>query len=171
MKDERMPSAHRDIEVAQDLNYQRMSWRIQRIAWIVLALVVLAALAGLAGTGPLSRAERTAPDGSLRLEYERFTRMYAPSRLRVHFDARAVRAGEVRIWIARRYLEQAKLEQVVPQPARVEVEDERLTYVFAAGDGAAGAVTFYMQLQSFGRISGRVGSGPAALEYRQLVYP
>jgi hypothetical protein len=164
-------NAHGSLEIPQDMAFQRRSWRVQRVGWAVLALIVAAGLAGLAGSGPLSPATQESQDASLRLEYDRFTRMHAPSRLRLHFGTQAVRAGEVRIWLDRSYMEQVKLERVVPQPQQVQVGEKRLVYVFAAEEGQPGAVTFEMQHRTFGRISGRAGIGDAVLEYRQLVYP
>ncbi len=43
-----------DLEVAQDRTFQRRSWTIQRVGWVVMLLVAAAALAGLTGSGPLS---------------------------------------------------------------------------------------------------------------------
>lgn len=42
----RMPNLKRvgDLEINQDLDYQQRAWVIQRIAWVVIALVTLAGL-------------------------------------------------------------------------------------------------------------------------------
>ena len=166
-----MSSPGRDLELEQDLNFHRRGWRVQRVCWILLALILLAGLAGLMGTGPLSDDIRSAADGRFELEYERFVRMQAPSRLRVHYAPEAVQSGVVQVWLDRRYVEQTQVDAIVPQPLRVEIGADRLTYVFAATDGQAGAVTFRLQLETFGRVAGRAGVGEQVVDFRQLAYP
>lgn len=166
-----MPPDPQRLELEQDLAFQQRSWRVQRVAWIVLALIVMAGLAGVTGGGPLSRAAVATEDGRLRVEYERFVRMQAPSQLKLYFGKETVRGGEMRVWFDRGYIEQIKLDQIVPQPLRTEASADRLTYVFAATDGQAGALAIDLQLQRFGRASARLGVGDATLEFRQLVFP
>ena len=75
-----------DLEIAQDLAFQRREWTIQRVAWAVMALVALAGLLGLfGGAGPLTRA--AAGNGALRLDYARFERKHAPTELRLQVAA------------------------------------------------------------------------------------
>lgn len=45
-----------ELEIEEDLDFQRRMWRLQQIGWALLVLVVVAALLGLFGKGPLSRA-------------------------------------------------------------------------------------------------------------------
>ena len=69
-----MSEHHRvgDLEISQDLTFQRRSWIVQRVGWVMLALLILAALGGLFGPGPLSRARAGPHDGPLWVEYQRF---------------------------------------------------------------------------------------------------
>src|SRR3712207_4138009 len=52
-----------DLEVAEDLTFQRREWAAQRVGWVLLALVIAAALAGLLGRGPLSTTRRESDGG------------------------------------------------------------------------------------------------------------
>lgn len=159
-----------DIEVAQDLKLQALGWRVQRVGWACMALAVIAAAAGLFGSGgPASRATAATENGALRADYARFARRQAPQTLRLHFGAEAVRGGEVTLWFERAYVERMVVEQVVPEPQRVSVGPERLTYRFAA-DGP-GMVSFHVRFDGPGIVRGRAGTGAAALELRHVVYP
>jgi hypothetical protein len=66
------------MEVNADIEFQRRVWRVQRIGWLIIAAVIVAALLGVFGGGPLSRAA-VQGDG-LRLEYERFARLQQSTR-------------------------------------------------------------------------------------------
>ena len=43
-----------DLQIHQDLCQERREWKIQRVGWLLMALMLVAALAGLLGPGPLS---------------------------------------------------------------------------------------------------------------------
>jgi hypothetical protein len=41
------------LQLPQDLRFLRVEWKLQRLAWGALALILVAALAGLLGKGSL----------------------------------------------------------------------------------------------------------------------
>lgn len=45
-----------------------VEWRLQQMGWVVMGLIVVLALLGVFGTGPLSWSRATAPDGSIEIE-------------------------------------------------------------------------------------------------------
>jgi hypothetical protein len=50
----------------------------------------------------------------------------------------------MRVWLSPDYLEGVQIEQITPQPERVEAGPERLTYVFPVGElSRATAFTLY----------------------------
>jgi hypothetical protein len=59
-------------EIDQDLEFQRRIWKLQRVAWAVMALVVLAAVLGLLGPGVLGMATAGGRSSPLWLEYDHF---------------------------------------------------------------------------------------------------
>ena len=81
----------------------------------VMAVIVLLGLLGLLGSGPLSHREYRTPDGTLHVAYERFARRHADQVL-----GRALAADRIELWIDRRWLDRAKLEEVVPEPESVD---------------------------------------------------
>jgi hypothetical protein len=103
---------HGDLEIQEDLPFQRREWLAERMAWAVMGLLIAAAILGLFGTGPLSRMTAGDWAGPLWLEYERFARLLAPAVLRVHLGPAAARDRTVSLWIDRRYMENVELQQV-----------------------------------------------------------
>jgi hypothetical protein len=161
------------LEVAQDLEFQRRSWTVQRIGWVVMALVIVAALLGLFGPGPLSSATAGEQGGALWAEYRRFGRYASPSTLRIHLGTGAARDGEARVWLSREYLEGVRIQHITPEPDSVEAGLDRITYAFRVAEpGQPVAVTFHLELQQIGPTTGRVGlpDGPS-LTFSQFVYP
>ena len=161
-----------DLEIGQDLEFQRREWTIQRIGWAAMALIGLAALLGLFGSGPLSNA--AVGDGDpLRLAYARFDRKRSPSDLRLEIAAGTAQEGQVRLWLDRAYLAGLELQQILPEPDQAQASGDRTVYVFQVGDpNQATEVIFQVEHNTFGLKTGRVGlvDGPG-LEFRQLVYP
>ena len=161
-----------DLECAQDLAFQRRAWRLQRIAWAGMLLVLVAGAAGLLGSGPMSRGTVGAAAGLL-VEYDRFTRANAEARLHAFVGATGAGDGTLRLWIDRAYLSVVDVEQVTPPPESVEAAPDRLTYLFLRerADGPV-VVTFRLKPREFGWHAGRLGleDGPR-VAFRQLVYP
>lgn len=169
-----MGDIHRvgDLQIGEDLDFQRLSWTVERIGWVVGTLLLLAAVVGLFGSGPLSTA--TARTGTrLMVEYARFERYKSPTQLQVRVGPGAAQQGKVRIWLDRRYLEENQLQQVVPQPSSVEIGSDRLTYAFEVSQPDEPiSVTFFIEPQHIGPNEGRVGLDDGQpVSFSQLIYP
>jgi hypothetical protein len=153
------------MEIETDLEFQRRVWRAQRIGWLVIGAVIVAALSGVFGTGPLSRA---ATDGAgLRVEYDRFARREQPMRLRLVLPESK---SDAQVSLAREYLEGLRIERVVPEPREVESAGRWLVYRFS-GPGPL-AVVFDVQPIAFGRLEGIAKISPGArVAFQQFIYP
>ncbi|MCC6628605.1 MAG: hypothetical protein IT340_14535 [Chloroflexi bacterium] len=170
-----MPSIPRigSLEINQDLDFLRKAWTVQRVGWLMMVLLVVAALAGLLGSGPLSEVTASAAGDQLRIEYQRFARYSASTELHLALGPAAARDGEYRVWLSRALLQHLRIETITPPPERVEIGAGRLTYIFTAGDTAGVTdVTFYVEPGQFGQLRGDVGlpDGPT-LALDMFVYP
>ncbi len=91
----------------------------------------------------------------------------------MHLGPSAAQQPTARVWIDRRYLESFQLQQVTPEPDRMEAGAERLVLTFPRGGGErATAITLHMRPTRSGSLSGRVGliDGPS-VQFEQFVYP
>jgi hypothetical protein len=161
------------LEIDRAIEFQRTEWRVQRIGWFVMALMVLAALAGLTGNGMLARATAGGPPDPVRLEYGRFERLRAPATLTVEIAGGAITGERVELWIERTYLRGVSIESIVPEPREVRAAANGLIYVFAADDpGYPLTIAFDLRHADSGRKSGRVALVDApAISFDQFVYP
>jgi hypothetical protein len=160
------------LQVDDNIDFQRRSWRIQRVGWVVMLAVVAAALAGALGSGPLSHRRAGSAD-TVGVEYLRFSRYQTQENLSVHLSPRATRSETVRVWFDRGYLDGMKIDSVMPLPARLDAAGDRLVYEFRVSKpGDAMTITFLMEPQRLGSIAGRLGAGDASpVTFRQFVYP
>jgi hypothetical protein len=128
-----------------------------------------AAGAGLFGNGPLSGRQAAAGD-ALVVHYPRFSRAHAPLELSVEW---LPRQQDAELWIARSYLDNFEIEEILPPPAAVTIAASRIYYTFGAREPAARiGARFRLKPKHGGRISGRIGSDDdLEVELRQFVFP
>ena len=162
----------RRLEINEDPAFQQRDWRIQRVGWAILALIIAVALAGLLGPGPLS-GTMVSSGKTLEVEYQRFLRHGSQSELLVKVDDEEQTAGEVRIAISRDYLDALDLQQVTPSPILVQAAGQSVVYVFArvAGSGPM-QVKFAFEPDKLGAHSGRIAvAEDSRVLIRQFTYP
>jgi hypothetical protein len=166
VEDARMGRMPIEEKLDRQLKFHRIEWRIQRIGWIVVAMLLVLALAGLFGNGPLSHAHADGPTG--RIDYERFVRNGSPAQLVVTPSGSR---GVSRIEITAAYLEAVRIERITPEPTAVRMQGERLLYEFdAVAPGAA--ISFHIDPQQLWRHTAEVTiDGGAPLRIWQLTYP
>ncbi|HEX7054324.1 MAG TPA: hypothetical protein VF211_10390 [Burkholderiales bacterium] len=159
-----------ELQVAEDIRFQRREWLAERLGWVVMTAAVFAALAGLVGDGPASNAVAASPGGRLAVEYQRFAHRQAPTELRVRYGEGSAQQGRIRLALDSQYVGKLKIERVQPEPEKIELAGGRYVYVFPAGDGP-GQVTFVVQMEAFGRVAGGVALGEERVALSQIVYP
>lgn len=155
------------LEIDQDVRYQELEWRIERIAWMLGALLLLAAAAGLFGSGPLSSTEAAA--GPARLAYERFLRYGAPHRLRL-----SVETGDrdvLRIQLPREYLSHMRIDHVFPEPRRVVSRGDWVRCDIAVAPGSRAEIVFQLEPARRGVVRGSVRVAGERLRLWHFVYP
>jgi hypothetical protein len=161
-----------DLEIEQDLAFQKRIWCVQRIGWVLIALILAAALLGLFGSGPLSRAEVSTPDGAVQLSYSRFARALAPMRMRLTVQPGLATEDLVEFSLNRQYLHDIKIEQINPEPDMALAAAEGIRYRFQTTANTPLVAEFYLEAQQFGLVRGQLTvTGQAPLSFWHFVYP
>jgi hypothetical protein len=154
------------LEIDQDLEFHHRLWIVQRVGWVIVGLLLIAALAGVFGSGPVSSS--SVGNSAVRLEYQRFGRLQQPTTIRFHFSSEA---GDVaKLFFNRKYLESFVIEHITPPPDEVEPASQWLIYSFKRREPTS--VTFHLRPDEFGLFSGeaRLAEGEP-ISFRQFIYP
>jgi hypothetical protein len=160
------------MDIDHDLQFQQRDWKAERVAWVLMALVVIAALTGLFGAGPVSEAKEGDEAGALQLEYERFGRVSREMPLRVRFRPPRPDAGEAAVSLDAAYLRDVSVERVDPSPVRTEVDSDRVSFVFAVKGTEPVHAVFHLKADRPGRHKGSVGTPEGdRLPISHLIYP
>jgi hypothetical protein len=163
--------AERGLEVEEDLGFQRRDWRVQRVGWGLLGLLLLAGLIGLLGSGPLSKV--TESDGrGLSVDYDRFVRHGAQTSLTLRIEPSSITTDEVPIRIGREYLAAQTVQAIVPAPLHARAQGDDLEFTFNAQPGSPLEVKWTLEPDEMGRHTGAVtvGEGPPVY-IAQFTYP
>lgn len=162
-----------DLDIGQDLQFSKRLWTVQRTAWLVALLVLIAAAVGLFGHGPISNAEASSESGDLYVEYERFARHQGRTKLDILIDPADKQAQEVRVWVNREYFDAAKTQTIIPEPDVFEAASDRVTMVFRRAPNTGPIrVTVELEMEKMGPVTAQIGvAGGSDVSLWQFLYP
>ncbi|HJR41609.1 MAG TPA: hypothetical protein VJ812_05925 [Gemmatimonadaceae bacterium] len=162
-----------DLDIDQDLEFQRREWKVQRIAWALMLLAILAALAGIFGRGVLARAVAGRTGDPLRVEHDRFVRRHSDETLTLVLSPEAVRAGEARIHVDSALIGALDIRRLTPEPERQEATPDGIVATFRLGEsGAPHRILVDYQADAYWSASGAIAlerHTPVRLHF--VVYP
>lgn len=161
-----------ELELGDYAAFHKRELAFKRVGVVALYVLLLAALVGLFGSGPLSRANARSADGALRVDYDRIVRANAPTELRFHVRNKRSTDGTVELWLDQSFAQQIRIEQIVPEPVRTRVLAGRLSVemVAAAADTSLDIVMSYRP-KWIGSSSVGVGVDGGEVHLRQFVFP
>lgn len=165
-----MSKSPQDIQLEQDVAYQHREWHVERIGWVLMCLVIIAAMLGLfGGAGFLLQASVPLGQGdSAQLEYPRFGRFQSPVDLVFRLNG-AEDAVSTDIWVSEEYLGHFQIEQVSLAPDAVETKQGRAVYTFR---GRPQEVSFHLKTADIGLVNGQAGiADTSGRAFRQFIYP
>lgn len=152
------------MTIDEDPAIQRRVWIGQRVGWVLIAVIVVAGLVGVFGSGPLSSSSAEIPN--LRVEYERFARLQQPTRLKCVSIGSPTKAE---IAINRDFVDAVRVDAIMPTPIHIESAGHWMVYRFAGA--SLGAVTFDFTPTEFGILDAVIRTTTDTIAFRQLVYP
>ena len=156
------------FDIGEDIVHQRRVWKIERVAWTLMAGAIIAAICGFAGHGLFSERTVAPLDSGLIVEYQRFERYHAQTQLSLRLTGDT--APETRIHVGADFLGNVEIVGIEPEPARAELAADATTFVFHTN--AAGRIVVHYRPVTPGGLQLVVGRDDAPLLYlQQFVYP
>ena len=173
MTDENDIPDEKGLEFREGHGVSRIEEIFHKLGWVMFAGLLLAALAGLLGPGPLSsRTAEVSP--ALSVEYDRFVRNHAPADLRIRVLPVAG-SDTIRFLVGNSFLQATDLTRVKPEPDAVEVTPEGHVYVLRTPrlEGGTTLILYrYEPDSAFSDIPVRIAiEGGPEVRFRQFVYP
>jgi len=154
------------LQIDQAPGFQQRFHVIQRIAWSVLALVPVAAVAGAVGGGLFSETTTSGAAG-VTVTYDRFARITADTEIELRLERAD---GPTAVTISRPLLDRYQISEIRPEPVRVVTRPDRVEYVFAAS--ASGTALFAVQPDAVASSSGTVTfAGGTPVRVDRFVFP
>lgn len=161
-----------DLEISEDFPHTRREWAIERAAWVIMAAVIIAALAGVLGRGPLSKARAGQPGTPLWVEYERFARNETPAQLRIHVQPKADGKSRTQLSLNRDFIGSVEIERIDPGPATSELAADEISYTFdIVGSSAPLLITLSFVPHRSGRLPVSIGLDGTRVELAPFFYP
>ena len=124
------------IDIDEDFKFQQREWLFQKVGWVVIWLLLVAALLGVFGKGPLSEAQVNDPTGVLTVNYTRLERYRSPTTMEVIVGPDQASGGKFAITLDRQFVDRIDIERIDPEPDSVKSEMSRIAYEFELEDPA-----------------------------------
>lgn len=128
------------LQLEEHRAFQERFWSLQRVAWVLFGLLLLAALLGLTGSGgPLSRAQVALEGGTI--DYPRIARWEAADEVIVRF---APGAEQHRLTLSSGFADALQIEGIQPEPESSAAGADGAVLTFATAAGEAAEVTIHV---------------------------
>jgi hypothetical protein len=131
------------LQLEEHRGFQERFWTIERWAWAVFGLILLGALAGLAGGGGFF-AHATIASEAGEVDYPRVARWESPDEITVRFGSSG---AEHRLILSPRFSEYFQIEDIQPMPDRSLVSPAGEVMVFPSEHGPPAKVVLHLRAQ------------------------
>lgn len=159
------------LQVAQHHAFQRREWTAQRIGWVAMGLVVVAALLGLLGPGPLSWTTATSADSLVEVRYQRFGHLEADDTITVVLAPTAVTGDSVDVELAQDWVRSVDISGITPEPMEQVATDYGVRLTLATEPGAEVDLQIAFRASQIGPIDAGVRFEDRTLSFGQFIYP
>lgn len=151
--------------IHDDFKYQKIEWPLARIFWLLVMLVLAFGLIGGLGDSSdiLNRTSVSVSDAVV--EYDKYLRIEKQFTTKVLFRHAT---GHINIGFNKDYFDKIVLTDVIPQPDKVEVRENKIIYMFTASGN--GTITFFGDPLKNGRQDLELYINNRKIKVSQLTY-
>ena len=164
-----VPMGAEDLQLNEARPGQRRYARGETLTLILLLIVMAATGLGVFGRGLLSTSTVTSTSGQVSVQFERFERYGALTRVRI--DIQPQTRSELDIEVSSDYLQAIHLQDITPRPASERVTSERVVYTFATRETGPLTIHFDFQPMRRGRIDATLAVNGEHVRWWHFIYP
>ena len=148
-----------------------LGWnRLQGVIEIVVAIVVVAGLLGLFGTGPLSSAKTVVPGRPITIDYQRILRRTVRNDISISFAA-PPSTSEFEVELPTSFLQKMDIVSTSPRASAMRTQAHGITYVFDVGDPSGGEITLSTKAKGVGTTASHLLVDGAPVVLHQFIWP
>ncbi|KHL70051.1 MULTISPECIES: hypothetical protein [Pseudomonas] len=159
----------RDHPVEDDIAFQRKAWKVERVGWACLLVLVVLALLGLFSNGPLSDRRLTTPDGTLQVDDQRFLRQGGRSPLRLALQGEP--GATLQVVLEAPFLDTHRIEALEPHPLESGSAQGGLRLAVRADRDGRATLHFSLRPDRTGATHLTIRFGEHRLRLWQFIYP
>ena len=164
-------SSPRDSFIDEDMPFQRRQWRVERIGWVLMTVLIVGALAGLCGGGgPLATTTTASADGGLRIKHERFARQLASTVLEI--TAQRANERSLQVQISKSYLNAMAVQSITPEPDSMTSANGAAVLTFARAPAGEAKIRLKLEPHTAGTLEGwAVVDQGARVQFKHFIFP
>lgn len=149
----------------------QFEYNARRFGFVLLLLIIAAALSGLFSGGYFSDATKNNAGNSLAVEYQRFGRLLSPVELKITLSGQS--PAPLTLRIGGEYMARTQTDNIWPQPDEMHSEGGELVLVYqAAKTHNDFTVWLYTTPEQPGKFVTRVSvNNQPGLSFWQFIYP
>lgn len=152
------------LDLEDEIRLHETGWAIQRIGWVIILLLLVAAALGIFGTGMLSQTQVDQTGHTI--IFEKFARYEAPMQLTVHAKSKN---NNIEIRLPEIYFESIELDKIVPEPHETDLAQGNVVFTFQSKDRSA--IKFYLTPEKTGQVKVHIQVNESDFIITHFIYP
>lgn len=162
-----------ELALGDDRDFEAIWWRVEVGVWVFLVTMLILALSGLLGHGPLAHKELSSSDKALEIRYERIAHYKTPAILQVCVHPQLFQNGKAYLHLSRVTVHGMGAQRISPAPETSMPDDDGISYIFPPEDpGKPLIVMFALEPSEAGMFHQEVRTDPNhKLFFNSIVFP
>jgi hypothetical protein len=164
---------HSKLDLDEDMEFQEKDWRAERIAWVFMALFVIAGLLGVFGRGGISNASQKSADNKMEVKYQRFLRYHTEDELEIKIN-RNTKSNSLHLLLGKAFNKKIQVQSIDPKPEKMLITEKGVLYIFPVAPALRKAnITFYIKPEKMGSLQTYIACNEegSQVQFNQYIYP
>lgn len=155
------------LEIDEDFPHHKSAWKVKRVGWAILFILVVLALAGYTGGGLSS--DRTVTNAQISVTYQRIARRSSEVPFKILIPSEE--ADTIKVQFTSDYLSDMVVKNINPMPVLTSSGQGIFNYYFKNARMGQTQLVFYLKPEKFGSFHFNVRVNDSELSLNQLILP